>query len=148
MSSHLLSTAENCPVVCRWSIIRVCEAKTESLLQTLDMLKAMFKAMISNGYHLSDYEAVVLIPCLIEKSGHNQDRIRKDHRELMTLAMQVYSKARVFVFIADGLESKNNRTRIECAEEIGCIIDREGMRIALGSKQARYALYDTRRKND
>ncbi|CAD7700615.1 unnamed protein product [Ostreobium quekettii] len=124
-------------LILRWAVIRICEAKTESLLHTLAMLKAIFKAMIENGYRLSDYEAVVLMPCLVEKSGHNQDRIRKDHRELMGLAMQVYSKARVYVFVADGLESKNNRTKIECAEEIGCIIDREGIRIALGSKQAK-----------
>eukprot|EP00803_Ostreobium_quekettii_P007309 evm.model.scf_1455.1 EVM.evm.TU.scf_1455.1 scf_1455:6723-19697(-) len=124
-------------LIFRWAVIRICEAKTESLLHTLAMLKAIFGAMIGNGYRLSDYEAVVLMPCLVEKSGHNQDRVRKDHRELMALGMQVYSKARMYTFVADGLESKNNRTKIECAEEIGCIIDREGIKIALGNKQAR-----------
>lgn len=135
--ANLFDRLISVPPVCRWSVIRICDAKTESLLHTLDMLKSLFRAMISNGYHLSDYEALVLIPCLVEKSGHNQDRIRKDHRELMKLAMQVHSKTRVLAFIMDGLESKNNRTKIECAEEIGCIIDREGIDIALGSKQTR-----------
>jgi hypothetical protein len=33
-----------------------------------------------------------------------------------------------------GLGSKNNRTKIECCEEIGCIIQREGMGPVLSCK--------------
>lgn len=34
--------------------------------------------------------------------------------------------AQVVLFIRDGLDTKNNKTRVVCAEEIGSIIDQEG----------------------
>jgi hypothetical protein len=35
----------------------------------------------------------------------------------------------VLGYVKEGLESKNNRTRVACAEEIASIVDREGARV-------------------
>lgn len=117
--------------------MRIVEGNTQCLVKTLEMLKTLLEAMESRGDRLSEYEAIILLPVVVEKSGHNQDRIKKAHRDLMVLATKVMSSSKVFVYLADGLESKNNRTKVECAEEVGAIIDREGMKIASGQKQAK-----------
>jgi hypothetical protein len=38
----------------------------------------------------------------------------------------------LLLLLQEGLLSKNNRSRIQCAEEIGCLVDREGMRVITG----------------
>lgn len=107
-------------------MLRIVEANTQSLVRILDMLKAVLSTAVSRGYRLSEYEAKCFLPGLVEKSGHNQDRIKADHRELMALAAAVYGAPRVLPYLRDGLESKNNKTRCVCAEEIGATVDREG----------------------
>ncbi|KAL0028272.1 hypothetical protein WJX79_006476 [Trebouxia sp. C0005] len=67
----------------RWAALRLCDANTQCLLKVLDLCKALFDVCQELGYQLSEYETMVFVPCLIEKAGHNQDRIRQLHRELL-----------------------------------------------------------------
>lgn len=41
------------------------------------------------------------------------------------------------MFIRDGLDTKNNKTRVVCAEEIGSIIDQEGPTVYRVNRQVR-----------
>ncbi|GMH42322.1 hypothetical protein BSKO_10241 [Bryopsis sp. KO-2023] len=122
-------------LIFRWAVMRIVEGNTQCLVKTLDMLKTLLEAMPSREYKLSEYEGIILMPVVVEKSGHNQDRIKKAHRELMVLVTKVLPSTKVFVYLADGLESKNNRTKVECAEEIGAMIDREGMKVTVTTKK-------------
>eukprot|EP00210_Caulerpa_lentillifera_P009280 g8845.t1 len=121
----------------RWCVLRIHQGKVQCLTLTLEMLKSMFEKLASENYKLTEYEAVILLPCIVEKSGHNQDRIKKYHREILCLATTVYPSSKVFSFVSQGLVSKNTRTKVECAEEIGSMIDRDGMKIASGNKQSK-----------
>jgi len=121
----------------RWSVLRINQGKIQCLTLVLEMLKTFFEKLASENYRLSEYEALILLPCIVDKSGHNQDRIKKIHREILCLATTVYPSSKVFSFVSHGLSSKNTRTRAECAEEIGSMIDRDGMKIASGKAQAK-----------
>ena len=48
---------------------------------------------------MTEYEAKLLLPALVEKSGHNQDKIRQENRELLRKAASVYGPAKVVLFI-------------------------------------------------
>lgn len=50
-------------------------------------------------FRLSDYEAKLLLPALVEKSGHNQDKIRQENREVLRKTGAVYGPAKLLVFI-------------------------------------------------
>jgi hypothetical protein len=41
-------------------------------LQVLDFLRALFTSMGAANIPLSDYEAKLILPVLVEKAGHNQ----------------------------------------------------------------------------
>jgi cytoskeleton-associated protein 5 len=71
-------------------------------VKVLDMLKSLFQLFVEREYRLSDYEAKVLFPALVEKSGHNQDRIRADHRDIMKKACMVYPAVKVTAFVKVG----------------------------------------------
>jgi len=48
----------------------------------------------------------------------------------------MYPPSRVVAFMREGLESKNNRTRVVVAEEIAAAVEREGPRIYAVGKGA------------
>ncbi|GFH15735.1 protein MOR1, partial [Haematococcus lacustris] len=107
----------------RWSTLRIAEANTQVLVKVLDMLKEVMAAMEAADHRLSEYEAKLILPVLVEKAGHNQDKIKADHRELMRRAALIYPPVKVAAFV------KNNKTRVACAEELGAMIDRSGQSI-------------------
>lgn len=55
--------------------------------------------------------------------GHNIEKVREKMRELTKQFVSVYSASKCFPYILEGLRSKNNRTRIECADLVGFIVD-------------------------
>lgn len=52
-------------------------------------------------------------------------------RELMKQVIHTYSAAKTFPYILEGLRSRNNRTRIECADLVGFLLDNHGAEVTL-----------------
>lgn len=44
----------------------------QTLVRVLELCKAVLEALAAEGYQLTDYEAQLLLPCVVEKAGHNQ----------------------------------------------------------------------------
>lgn len=65
------------------------------------------------------------------QSGHNIEKVREKMRELTKSLCCVYPASKVFVFVSEGLRSKNNKTRIECVDHIGVLVDRYGIEVGL-----------------
>lgn len=66
---------------------------------------------------------------LFDQSGHNIEKVREKVRELTRLLCSIYPAPKVFGFMTDGLKSKNNRTRIECVENIEFMIEQCGIEV-------------------
>ncbi|XP_024396661.1 protein MOR1 [Physcomitrium patens] len=116
-------------VIFRWMSIRFAESNTTCLLKVFDFLFGLVEGLKGEAYIFSEFEASILFPCLVEKSGHNIEKVREKVRELIRLLCSIYSAPKVFGFITDGLKSKNNRTRIECVENIEFMIEQCGIEI-------------------
>ncbi|KAK9089400.1 hypothetical protein Scep_028482 [Stephania cephalantha] len=78
------------------------------------------------NHSLSEHEAAVFLPCLIEKSGHSIANVRAKMRELMKKITCSHPAASLFPYILEGLHSKDNRTRTECVDLIAYIMDHHG----------------------
>lgn len=61
--------------------------------------------------------------------GHNIEKVREKMRELMKQLIQAYSVAKTYPYILEGLRSKNNRTRIECTDLIGYLLETCGTEV-------------------
>lgn len=60
--------------------------------------------------------------CLLQ-SGHNIAQLREKMRELVKQIIHMYSAAKTFPYILEGLRSRNNRTRIESVDLVGFLLD-------------------------
>ena len=52
-------------------------------------------------------------------------------RELTKQIFHIYSAQKAFPYILEGLRSKNNRTRIECVDLVGYLIDHHGAEVTM-----------------
>ncbi|KAG6649509.1 hypothetical protein I3843_07G212500 [Carya illinoinensis] len=117
-------------ILLRWFVLQFCKSNTTCLLKVLEFLPKLFDILRNETYSLSESEAAIFLPCLIEKSGHNIEKVREKMRELTKQIVNLCSASKCFPYILEGLRSKNNRTRIECADLIGFIIDHHGAEIS------------------
>ncbi|KAJ6753503.1 MICROTUBULE ASSOCIATED PROTEIN XMAP215 [Salix purpurea] len=117
-------------ILLRWFVLQFCKSNTTCLLKVLEFLPELFDRLRDEAYTLSESEAAIFLPCLIEKLGHNIEKVREKMRELTKQIVQAYSAAKSFPYILEGLRSKNNRTRIECADLVGFLIDHHGAEIS------------------
>ena len=63
------------------------------------------------------------------QSGHNIEKLREKIRELMKQIVSIYSASKLLPYVLEGLRSKNNRTRIECVDLVGYLIDHYGAEV-------------------
>ncbi|KXG33604.1 protein MOR1 isoform X1 [Sorghum bicolor] len=116
-------------ILLRWFVLRFCESNTTCLLKVLDFLPELFDILKDQSYMLTEAEAAIFLPCLIEKSGHNIEKVREKMGELIKQLVNIYSLPKLLPYVLEGLRSKNNRTRIECVDIIGYFIDHHGTEV-------------------
>ncbi|AQK99762.1 Protein MOR1 [Zea mays] len=116
-------------ILLRWFVLRFCESNTTCLLKVLDFLPELFDILKDQSYMLTEAEAAIFLPCLIEKSGHNIEKVREKMGELIKQMINIYSLPKLIPYILEGLRSKNNRTRIECVDIVGYFIDHHGTEV-------------------
>eukprot|EP00252_Welwitschia_mirabilis_P027944 TRINITY_DN9838_c0_g1_i1.p1 TRINITY_DN9838_c0_g1~~TRINITY_DN9838_c0_g1_i1.p1 ORF type:complete len:2078 (+),score=475.99 TRINITY_DN9838_c0_g1_i1:649-6234(+) len=129
ISTHRKEMTEIIDILLRWTVLRFCESNTTCLLKVLEFLPELFLALKNDGYTLTESEANIFLPFLIEKLGHNIEKVREKMRDLTKLITCIYPATKLFAFILEGLRSKNNRTRIESVDLIGYMIDHYGIEI-------------------
>ncbi|XP_038725142.1 protein MOR1-like isoform X2 [Tripterygium wilfordii] len=117
-------------ILLRWFALQFYKSNTTCLLKVLEVLPEIFDMLQDEGYFLTEAEAAMFLPCLIEKLGHNIEKVREKMRELTKLIVNSYTATKTFPYILEGLRSKNNRTRIECADLVGFLIDHHGPEIS------------------
>ncbi|KAL6853776.1 hypothetical protein ACP4OV_019805 [Aristida adscensionis] len=117
-------------ILLRWFVLRFCESNTTCLLKVLDFLPELFDLLKDQSYMLTEAEAAIFLPCLVEKSGHNIEKVREKMGELIKQMVNIYSLPKLLPYVLEGLRSKNNRTRIECVDIIGYFIDHHGTEVS------------------
>ena len=133
--SHLGEMVTSLDLFMQWSVLILCEANTQSSMKTLDLLKIILQNLSEDGYRLTDMEASILLPAVIEKSGQNQDYLRSAYRSIIVLVASVYNPAKVIDYIVQGLVTKNSRTKVECCTALSEIVQENGSRCIMSAKQ-------------
>ncbi|XP_022721245.1 protein MOR1-like isoform X3 [Durio zibethinus] len=117
-------------ILLRWFVLQFCKSNTTCLLKVLEFLPELFDSLKGEAYALTESEAAIFLPCLMEKVGHNIEKVREKMRDLTKQIVQMYSVTKSYPYILEGLRSKNNRTRIECVDLVGFLIDHHGAEIS------------------
>ncbi|XP_073061679.1 LOW QUALITY PROTEIN: protein MOR1-like [Primulina eburnea] len=130
LPSIKMEVIEVLDVLLKWFVMRFCESNTSCLLKVLEFLHELLDMLKNVGYTMTEAETAIFLPCLVEKSGHNIEKVREKMRELMKQIIHTYSATKTFPYVLEGLRSRNNRTRIESADLFGFLLDNYGAEIS------------------
>ncbi|CAH8441458.1 unnamed protein product [Schistosoma turkestanicum] len=134
--SQLLDTTEggeatiiNVDIILRWIVLRFFETNPVVLGRCMDYVTKLFVYMSESGANLSEHEGGSFLPYLVMKAGEPKDIIRQNIRGIMKLVVNIYPPSRLFTFLTNGIKAKTSKTRQECLDEMGSLIDRFGLNV-------------------
>mmetsp|Transcript_41681 Transcript_41681/g.67622 ORF Transcript_41681/g.67622 Transcript_41681/m.67622 type:complete len:1327 (-) Transcript_41681:170-4150(-) len=118
---------DNLDLVLKWASVRICEGNTAVVLKVTEFIIKLFQLLVDDGYQLQDYEANNLLPYIIEKMGEGKAGVPGNIKAILQLVLRMYAGSKLFKFIAEGIRSKNFKTRKECLDEMSNLVDRCGL---------------------
>ena len=146
-------------LILQWCVLRMYESQVQGTARVISLLETLLVMLRASDHRLSDYEAGVFLPFLVQKSGSSKERFRTGYSKIMQvrvcvcfpvlccgfvcrLASGLYSReaaaqAICFVFpsskfvpfLLEGLRSKNNRTRLSCVEQLSLLVKDNGWQL-------------------
>ncbi|KAK3102168.1 hypothetical protein FSP39_009299 [Pinctada imbricata] len=136
MDSLKDETIGNLDLILKWFTIRFLDTNPSMLNKALEYLHKVFTMLAEMDYNLHEIEASSFIPYLILKVGDPKDNVRQGVRGIIKVMYKIYPASKIFVFLMDGVKSKNAKQRMECLEELGYLIESYGISICQPSPGA------------
>lgn len=59
-------------LILRWVVLRMADGNMQSLVRVLELARALLCALRDAGGHLTELDALVFLPAIVEKAGHGQ----------------------------------------------------------------------------
>jgi cytoskeleton-associated protein 5 len=128
VEDHPAATQQNADLLLKWASLRLFDANTSTQAKTLAFVEHLFRALDARDYQLTDYEAGVILPALLECLGQGE-AMQEGIDALLKLVPRVYPSSKFFAFLlhAGLLGSKSPRTRAECLELMAGLVRRQGL---------------------
>ncbi|KAI9004872.1 armadillo-type protein [Phycomyces nitens] len=125
----------NADLILKYLTIRFFDTSTSVLIKCLDITEHLISIMDEEGCHLSEYEAVSFLPFLINKVGDSKEVMRVRVRTIFKSLAPIYPASKLFNYLLESASSsKNAKVRSECLEEVGALIQRNGVSVMLPNK--------------
>ncbi|KAJ1562829.1 Microtubule-associated protein, microtubule dynamics during spindle orientation [Nowakowskiella sp. JEL0078] len=124
----------NTDLILKYFTVRLADTNTSILIKILEMLESLCTLLDEEGFQLSEYEAAAFLPSFIAKVGDPKETIRTKIRSILKQFCRIYPASKLFLYLLQGLESKNARTRIECLTELAALVQRNGLQVCNPSK--------------
>ena len=102
-------------------------ASARADLARLDLARSLLAVVKAQGERLSDQEAALFLPALVDKSGHAMEAAREKFRAVLRLVPGVFPASRAAGYYVRGLDSKNTKTRLEMLDALELLMERHGL---------------------
>ncbi|SJX62376.1 related to STU2-Microtubule-associated protein (MAP) of the XMAP215/Dis1 family [Sporisorium reilianum f. sp. reilianum] len=128
-------TLANSDLILKYVSIRLTDNNTSLSLKCLDILEHLVALLSTQQYHMSDYEAACILPCLTAKFGDAKVAFRDRIREIFRKMTFIYPPSKLLTsYLENGLPSKNARVRTECLSEVGYLFSKNGLQVCSPSR--------------
>ncbi|SPO26101.1 related to STU2 - Microtubule-associated protein (MAP) of the XMAP215/Dis1 family [Ustilago trichophora] len=128
-------TLANSDLIFKYVSIRLTDNNTSLSLKCLDILEHLVALLSTQQYHMSDYEAACILPCLTAKFGDAKVAFRDRIREIFRKMTFIFPPSKLLTsYLENGLPSKNARVRTECLNEVGYLVSKNGLQVCSPSR--------------
>ncbi|KAJ9476251.1 Protein STU2 [Pseudozyma hubeiensis] len=125
----------NSDLIFKYVSIRLTDNNTSLSLKCLDILEHLVALLSTQQYHMSDYEAACILPCLTAKFGDAKVAFRDRIREIFRKMTFIFPPSKLLTsYLENGLPSKNARVRTECLNEVGYLFSKNGLQVCSPSR--------------
>jgi len=121
---------DNLDMILKFSSLRLVGKGNNTIvvLAILDFLRNLFDLLIKENYCLSDYEAHMCLPCMMEEVGANNENVRKQIREALLVLVSLYPASKFFNLLLDTLlHTRNQRAKAECLSVACYLVQEKGL---------------------
>ena len=107
-------------LIFKWFNLRVNESSNTQLITIiLDFFANLFTMFIERDYKMEEFEAVVAIGTICDKSGINNKVLQEKVRKLVKMCYEVYDKkATLRIIIDTGVKNKNLKSSAESLDMV------------------------------
>jgi len=123
--SDFASVVEVLDMILKWLTWTLFNPNTQIWKLVLDVLNSMLSSLAAGEQQLTDREAQILLPNIVERSGHNNLAIRDGMTSVLRQSLQVYPRVRILPILLHGLTSKSKRSAACAMRAIGDALDRQ-----------------------
>jgi len=120
----IILEADVVDMVLKWLTWMLTNANTKVWKLVLDALLTLLENLARVEVQLTDREIQILVPNIVERSGHNIQVIRESMQELLRLCAGVAPRGRLLPMLLHGLSSKSKRTAASSMRVLGDLLDR------------------------
>ena len=115
---------ENLDLIIKWMFVKMMDTtiNTQVMKGILELSAAMIAAFEEDHYMFHQVEVDIFLMIMCDKSGHNNATFRTQIRGIMHSCTKICAPAKVFNCVLQGVNSKNNRSKVECLEELGALV--------------------------
>lgn len=129
LGDHQEELVSSIDLLFKFVVLKIWETNSQSHAETIELMHSVLDQLAGNDYWMTDYEASVIMPHWVEKVGSNNPSIRSGMRNCLHKFLQIFPMSKLYVYLLDGLDSKNTRTRVDCIEELGCLLGENGLTV-------------------
>ena len=113
----------------KWTTLRFFDTNPAVHRKTMQFLQELFNTLAVEGGEFADQDAHAFLPYLMTQSGHKLESVRQDTHQICRTICKTYSTSKMFMYLLEGLKSKNSKQRTECLLESGYLIQTVGMSV-------------------
>ncbi|KNE72266.1 hypothetical protein AMAG_16753 [Allomyces macrogynus ATCC 38327] len=114
-------------VIFKYLTVRLLDPSPTTQLRCFEIAENLLALMRESMCHLSDYEAVVLVPTVLAKLGDLKNLVRSRALNLLTTIEQLYPTGSLFTLLLQhGIHHRNARVRAEVITKLTLLIATAG----------------------
>jgi len=117
LGGEFKGTIDILDLIFKWFFVRLWyNSNPEIIMQSLEYLSHLISSLENEQYTLFDFEANVLLSCLILKLGTIPQDLKGHLHKVLIKLTSIYSSSKVAFTLLNGMNYSNPQTRIECIE--------------------------------
>lgn len=120
---HPKETIENMDLIFNWICLNMEEINPFFVYKTLDYLHNLFNILSNNDIKINDYQANLIIPCLIKSFSDTRPYIQPAISLLIKKLCVCYDDRKIFNYLMSYIKNSNDTTRVQCLEEISFLLN-------------------------
>lgn len=129
------SIPEILDMILKWLTWMLFNTNTQIWKHVLDILNVLLDRLVAADIQLTERESQILVPNLLEKSGHNITSIRESMMSILRQLPSVCPRMRIFPLLLHGLSSKNKRSVACTLRILGDVLDRQSASLLIRSNK-------------